>query len=58
MMMTFLPQQIIRWNDQGDVIIIEQPELLVEKVIQAVYKQKHFASFSRQLNVGVSLTMS
>ena len=45
--------QIIRWDEVGEVIIIEKPEELAEKILPLVYRQSRFASFSRQLNVSV-----
>lgn len=48
--------QIIRWDETGDLIIIERPDELAEKILPQVYRQTRFASFSRQLNV--SLTQS
>jgi hypothetical protein len=44
--------QIIRWDDKGEIIIIEKPDELAAKILPAVYRQSRFASFSRQLNVG------
>lgn len=43
--------QIIRWDEAGEVIIIEKPDELAEKILPLVYRQSRFASFSRQLNV-------
>lgn len=46
-----LTLQIIRWDDVGEVIIIEKPDELADKILPLVYRQSRFASFSRQLNV-------
>ncbi|OCF71564.1 hypothetical protein I204_07622 [Kwoniella mangroviensis CBS 8886] len=42
---------IIRWDETGEAIIIENPEELAEKILPVVYRQSRFASFSRQLNI-------
>ncbi|ORY29996.1 HSF-type DNA-binding-domain-containing protein [Naematelia encephala] len=42
---------IIRWDEAGEVIVIEKPEELADKILPLVYKQSRFASFSRQLNI-------
>jgi hypothetical protein len=42
---------IIRWDEAGEIIIIERPDELAKKVLPLVYRQSRFASFSRQLNV-------
>lgn len=42
---------IIRWDEAGQVIIIEKPDELANKILPLVYKQSRFASFSRQLNI-------
>lgn len=44
-------RQIIRWDEAGEVIIIEKPDELTEKILPLVFRQTRFASFSRQLNV-------
>nr|XP_019013842.1 uncharacterized protein I206_01916 [Kwoniella pini CBS 10737]OCF52623.1 hypothetical protein I206_01916 [Kwoniella pini CBS 10737] len=44
-------QHIIRWDETGEAIIIENPEELAEKILPVVYRQSRFASFSRQLNI-------
>lgn len=46
--------QIIRWDETGDLIIIERPDELADKILPQVYRQTRFASFSRQLNVSMS----
>lgn len=46
---------MIRWDAAGDHIIVERPEQLALHVLPSVYRQSRFASFSRQLNVRVSL---
>ena len=43
----------MRWDEIGEVIIIEKPEELAEKILPLVYRQSRFASFSRQLNVSL-----
>lgn len=43
---------MIRWDPQGEHIIVEKPEQLAIHVLPSVYRQSRFASFSRQLNVG------
>lgn len=47
--------QIIRWDEIGEVIIIEKPEELAEKILPLIYRQSRFASFSRQLNVSLPI---
>ncbi|WWC89845.1 uncharacterized protein L201_004773 [Kwoniella dendrophila CBS 6074] len=42
---------IIRWDETGEAIIIENPEELADKILPVVYRQSRFASFSRQLNI-------
>ena len=42
---------MIRWDANGDHIIVERPEQLALHVLPSVYRQSRFASFSRQLNV-------
>ncbi|WVQ78480.1 hypothetical protein IAT38_000566 [Cryptococcus sp. DSM 104549] len=42
---------IIRWDEPGEAIIIENPEELADKILPVVYRQSRFASFSRQLNI-------
>lgn len=42
---------IIRWDEAGESIIIENPEELADKVLPVIYRQSRFASFSRQLNI-------
>ncbi|TYJ58087.1 hypothetical protein B9479_001183 [Cryptococcus floricola] len=42
---------IIRWDESGENIIIENPEELADKILPVVYRQSRFASFSRQLNI-------
>lgn len=49
--MLIRPSQIIRWDDAGEIIIIERPDELADKVLPLIYRQSRFASFSRQLNV-------
>ncbi|KAH7100555.1 HSF-type DNA-binding-domain-containing protein [Auriculariales sp. MPI-PUGE-AT-0066] len=44
-------QHMIRWDAQGDHIIVERPEQLALHVLPSVYRQSRFASFSRQLNI-------
>ncbi|WWC60815.1 uncharacterized protein I303_103391 [Kwoniella dejecticola CBS 10117] len=44
-------QHIIRWDETGEAIIIENPEELAEKILPVIYRQSRFASFSRQLNI-------
>jgi hypothetical protein len=45
---------MIRWDPQGEHIIVEKPEQLAIHVLPSVYRQSRFASFSRQLNVHTS----
>ena len=47
--------QIIRWDEEGTVIVIEKPDELADKILPLVYRQSRFASFSRQLNVSQPL---
>ncbi|KIS00899.1 hypothetical protein L804_02322 [Cryptococcus deuterogattii 2001/935-1] len=42
---------IIRWDEAGESVIIENPEELADKILPVVYRQSRFASFSRQLNI-------
>ncbi|WRT67427.1 uncharacterized protein IL334_004398 [Kwoniella shivajii] len=42
---------IIRWDETGEAIVIENPEELADKILPVVYRQSRFASFSRQLNI-------
>lgn len=42
---------MIRWDAQGEHIIVERPEQLALHVLPSIYRQSRFASFSRQLNV-------
>ena len=42
---------MIRWDPQGEHIIVERPEQLALHVLPSIYRQSRFASFSRQLNV-------
>ncbi|KZS97516.1 hypothetical protein SISNIDRAFT_188257 [Sistotremastrum niveocremeum HHB9708] len=42
---------MIRWDQNGDHIIVERPEQLALHVLPSVYRQSRFASFSRQLNI-------
>ncbi|KZW03877.1 hypothetical protein EXIGLDRAFT_715925 [Exidia glandulosa HHB12029] len=42
---------MIRWDANGDHIIVERPEQLALHVLPSVYRQSRFASFSRQLNI-------
>jgi hypothetical protein len=42
---------MIRWDPQGEHIIVERPEQLAQHVLPSVYRQSRFASFSRQLNI-------
>lgn len=44
-------QHMIRWDSNGDHIIVERPEQLALHVLPSVYRQSRFASFSRQLNI-------
>lgn len=44
---------MIRWDPQGEHIIVEKPEQLAIHVLPSVYRQSRFASFSRQLNVSI-----
>ena len=45
---------MIRWDADGEHIIVERPEQLALHVLPSVYRQSRFASFSRQLNVSRS----
>lgn len=45
---------MIRWDPQGEHIIVEKPEQLALHVLPSIYRQSRFASFSRQLNVSIS----
>lgn len=45
---------MIRWNETGDLIVIERPVELTELILPKDFRQSRFASFTRQLNVGVS----
>ena len=49
--------QIIRWDEEGTVIVIEKPDELADKILPLVYRQSRFASFSRQLNVSLPLLL-
>ncbi|KAJ7068114.1 HSF-type DNA-binding-domain-containing protein [Mycena amicta] len=42
---------MIRWDPQGEHIVVERPEQLALHVLPNVYRQSRFASFSRQLNI-------
>ncbi|KAF9263569.1 hypothetical protein L218DRAFT_1077102 [Marasmius fiardii PR-910] len=42
---------MIRWDPQGEHIIVERPEQLALHVLPSIYRQSRFASFSRQLNI-------
>ncbi|KAL0564147.1 hypothetical protein V5O48_017906 [Marasmius crinis-equi] len=42
---------MIRWDPQGEHIIIERPEQLALHVLPSIYRQSRFSSFSRQLNM-------
>ena len=42
---------MIRWDPAGEHIIVERPEQLALHVLPSIYRQSHFASFPRQLNV-------
>jgi len=53
-----LTVKIIRWDEPGEVIIIEKPDELADKILPLVYRQSRFASFSRQLNVGLPGSVS
>jgi hypothetical protein len=44
---------MIRWDPAGEHIIVERPEQLALHVLPSIYRQSRFASFSRQLNVGL-----
>ena len=44
---------MIRWDPAGEYIIVERPEQLALHVLPSIYRQSRFASFSRQLNVGL-----
>ncbi|KAJ4472313.1 putative heat shock transcription factor [Lentinula aciculospora] len=44
-------QHMIRWDPQGEHIIVERPEQLALHVLPSIYRQSRFASFSRQLNI-------
>lgn len=46
---------MIRWDPNGEQIIVERPEQLALHVLPSIYRQSRFASFSRQLNVRLSL---
>jgi hypothetical protein len=46
---------MIRWDAAGEHIIVERPEQLALHVLPSVYRQSRFASFSRQLNVRLSV---
>ncbi len=48
-------QHMIRWDPAGEHIIVERPEQLALHVLPSIYRQSRFASFSRQLNVGLLL---
>jgi hypothetical protein len=43
--------KIIRWDEAGTMITIDNPEELSKQILPLVYRQSRFASFSRQLNV-------
>jgi hypothetical protein len=49
---------MIRWDPQGEHIIVEKPEQLAIHVLPSVYRQSRFASFSRQLNVRLIATVN
>lgn len=49
---------MIRWDPAGEHIIVERPEQLALHVLPSIYRQSRFASFSRQLNVRLSLSLS
>ena len=49
---------MIRWDPAGEHIIVERPEQLALHVLPSIYRQSRFASFSRQLNVGLLLPAS
>ncbi|KAF7352929.1 AGC/RSK protein kinase [Mycena venus] len=42
---------MIRWDPQGEHIVVERPEQLALHVLPSIYRQSRFASFSRQLNI-------
>ncbi|KAG8877188.1 hypothetical protein FRB97_003614 [Tulasnella sp. 331] len=44
-------QSMIRWDANGEQIIVERPEQLALHVLPSIYRQSRFASFSRQLNI-------
>ncbi|KAF9076363.1 HSF-type DNA-binding-domain-containing protein [Rhodocollybia butyracea] len=44
-------QHMIRWDPQGEHIIVERPEQLALHLLPSIYRQSRFASFSRQLNI-------
>ncbi|KAG8895617.1 hypothetical protein FRB99_000425 [Tulasnella sp. 403] len=44
-------QSMIRWDQNGEQIIVERPEQLALHVLPSIYRQSRFASFSRQLNI-------
>ena len=48
---------MIRWDPKGEQIIVERPEQLALHVLPSIYRQSRFASFSRQLNVRLSLDL-
>jgi hypothetical protein len=50
--------QIIRWDEAGTMITIDNPEELSKQILPLVYRQSRFASFSRQLNVSLQLVIS
>ena len=49
---------MIRWDPAGEHIIVERPEQLALHVLPSIYRQSRFASFSRQLNVNLLLSLS
>ena len=48
---------MIRWDADGEHIIVERPEQLALHVLPSIYRQSRFASFSRQLNVRVIVAL-
>ncbi|KAK8802129.1 hypothetical protein WA158_006523 [Blastocystis sp. Blastoise] len=44
-------QNIVRWNDAGDAILIEKVEEFSQTVLPKYFKHGNFASFVRQLNM-------
>lgn len=47
-------KQILRWDETGELIVIERPDELAANILPILFRQSRFASFSRQLNVSES----